>query len=174
MIYEVKKNGNRELDYKTIWDKQTIPHYLIDEIVNISKLCFDSFNDPNRTFNNIGEYTKRKDCWLTIKDKDYTLSSDTLDSLISKEEKKIEAISAKKDEKLNNSVMQEVVIFQLGVDYWNRVKQLGIEQKILNGRDIEFIDYAIKYCNGLIMGMSPAQTKIIFEIKEKLEQNRIK
>ncbi len=174
LIYEVKKNGNRELDYKTIWDKQTIPHYLIDEIVNISKLCFDSFNDPNRTFNNIGEYTKRKDCWLTIKDKDYTLSSDTLDSLISKEEKKIEVISAKKDEKLNNSVMQEVEIFQLGVDYWDRVKQMGIQQGVLNEKDVEFINFAIKYCNGMVMGMSPAQTKIIFEIKEKLEKNGIK
>ena len=116
----------------------------------------------------------RSDCWTIIKDKNYTLSEDTIDSLVSKEEKKIEAISAKKDEKLNNSVMQEVEIFQLGIDYWNRVKQLGIEQNILNGRDIECIDYAIKYCNGLVMGMSPAQTKIIFEIKDKLEQHGIK
>ena len=174
LIYEVKKNGNMELDYKTIWDKQNVPQYLIDEIIKISKLCFDAFNDPNRTFNNIGEYTKRKDCWTTIKDKNYTLSKDTIESLISKEEKKIEAISAKKDEKLNNSVMQEVEIFQLGTDYWNRVKKLGLEQGIINGKDVEFIDFAIKYCNGLVMGMSPAQTKIIFEIKQKLEENGIK
>ena len=119
-------------------------------------------------------YTKRKDCWTTIKDKNYTLSEDTIESLISKEEKKIEAISAKKDEKLNNSVMQEVEIFQLGIDYWNRVKKLGLEQGIINGKDVEFIDFAIKYCNGLVMGMSPAQTKIIFEIKQKLEENGIK
>lgn len=174
LIHEVKKNGNMEIDYKTIWDKQSVPQYLIDEIVKISKLCFDAFNDPNRTFNNIGEYTKRKDCWNSIKDKNYTLSEETLDSLITKEEKKIEAISAKKDEKLNNSVMQEVEIFQLGTNYWTRVKQLGIEQGILNGKDIEFIDFAIKYCSGMVMGMSPAQTKIIFEIKDKLEQNGIK
>ena len=70
--------------------------------------------------------------------------------------------------------MQEVEIFQLGTNYWTRVKQLGIEQGILNGKDIEFIDFAIKYCSGMVMGMSPAQTKIIFEIKDKLEQNGIK
>ena len=174
LIHEVKKNGNMEIDYKTIWDKQSVPQYLIDEIVKISKVCFDAFNDPNRTFNNIGEYTKRKDCWNSIKDKNYTLSEETLDSLITKEEKKIEAIRAKKDEKLNNSVMQEVEIFQLGTNYWTRVKQLGTEQGILNGKDIEFIDFAIKYCSGMVMGMSLAQTKIIFEIKEKLEQNGIK
>lgn len=174
LIYEVKKNGNMELDYKTIWDKQSVPQYLIDEIVKISKLCFDVFNDPNRTFNNIGEYTKRKDCWNIVKDKNYNLSEKTLESLISKEEKKIEAISAKKDEKLNNSIIQEVEIFQLGTSYWNRLKQLGIEQGILNQKDIEFIDYALKYCNGSIMGMSPSQTKTIFEIKDKLEQNGIK
>ncbi len=39
IIYEVKKNGNMELDFKAIWDKQSVPDYLIDEIVNISKIC---------------------------------------------------------------------------------------------------------------------------------------
>lgn len=174
LIYEVNKNGNMEIDYKSIWDKQSVPQYLIAEIIKISKLCFEVFNDPNRTFNNIGEYTKRKDCWNSIKDKNYTLSEETLESLITKEEKKIEAISAKKDEKLNISVIQEVEIFQLGINYWNRVKYLGLEQGILNGKDVEFIDFAIKYCNGMVKGISPAQTKIIFDIKEKLEQNGIK
>ncbi len=97
-----------------------------------------------------------------------------MDSLITKEEKKIEAISAKKEEKLNNSVMKEVEIFQLGANYWTRVKKLGLEQGIINRKDVEFIDFAIKYCSGIVMGMSPAQTKIIFEIKDKLEQNGIK
>lgn len=174
LIYEVKKNGNMEIDYKSIWDKQSVPQYLINEIKKISKLCFDAFNDPNRTFNNIGEYAKRKDCWNSIREKNYSLLEETLDSLITKEEKKIEAISAKKDEKLNNSIMQEVEIFQLGTNYWNRVKQLGLEQGILNGKDVEFIDFAIKYCSGIVMGMSPTQTKAIFEIKDKLEQNGIK
>ena len=70
--------------------------------------------------------------------------------------------------------MQEVEIFQLGTEYWNSLKKLGLEQGIINGKDVEFIDFAIKYCNGLVMGMSPAQTKIIFEIKQKLEENGIK
>lgn len=59
-------------------------------------------------------------------------------------------------------------------DFWNRIRQLGQEQGILNGKEIGFIDFAIKYCNDIIMDMSTVQTKIIFEIKEKLEQNGIK
>ena len=70
--------------------------------------------------------------------------------------------------------MAEVQIFNLGTAYWSRLKQLGIEQGILNQKDIEFLDYAVKYCNGLVMGISPSQTKIIYEIKDKLEQNGIK
>lgn len=174
LVYEAQKNNMSELDYKSIWDKQSVPDFLVSEIEKISKLAYDVFYDPNKKYANIGEYCKRQDCWETLKNKQYSLSDETKESLVSKEDKKIEQISAKKEQKLNNSIMLEVQIFQLGSKYWIEMKNKGLEQKVINEKDADLLDFAIKYCNGLTMNISQAQSNYIWSVKEKLEENGIK
>lgn len=172
LVYEVQKNNNSELNYKAIWDKQFVCDYLVEEIGKISKLAFDVLYDVNRQYSNIGEYCKRKECWEILKAKPYTLSEETIESLITKEEKKQENIIAKKEQKLNTSVMVEIQIFNLGSDYWKNVLNKGIEQNILTTKDVDLLNCAIKYCEGLIR-ISPAQGDYIWKIKEKISENGI-
>lgn len=172
LVYEAQKNNNCELNYKSIWDKQVVPDYLIEEIDKISKLAFDVFYDDNRQYSNIGEYCKRKECWEVLKAKPYTLSDDTIDSLITKEEKKQETIIAKKEQKLSSSVMVEIQIFNLGSEYWQTLIDKGVDQKLLNDKDIDLLNCAIKYCNGL-MTISSAQADYIWKVREKLSENGV-
>ncbi len=172
LVYEAQKNNNCELNYKTIWDKQSVPEYLIQEVDKISKLAFDVFYDENRQYSNIGEYCKRKDCWEALKDKPYTLSNDTIESLVTKEEKKQENIIAKKEQKLSSSIMIEIQIFNLKTSYWRNLLEKGIEQKILNDKDIDLLNCAIKYCDGL-MSISSAQGEYIWKVREKLSENGV-
>lgn len=172
LVYEAQKNNNSELNNKAIWDKQFVCDYLVEEIGKISKLAFDVLYDVNRQYSNIGEYCKRKECWEILKAKPYTLSEETIESLITKEEKKQENIIAKKEQKLNTSVMVEIQIFNLGSDYWKNVLNKGIEQNILNTKDVDLLNCAIKYCEGLIR-ISPAQGDYIWKIKEKISENGI-
>ncbi len=172
LVYEAQKNDNCEINYKIIWDKQVVPNYLIHEIDRISKLVFDVFYDDNRQYSNIGEYCKRKECWEIIKSKPYTLSSDTIESLVTKEEKKQETIIAKREQKLSSSVMVEIQIFNLGADYWKRLHDKGIEQKILSVKDVDLLNCAIKYCDGL-MSISSVQGNYIWKIREKLLDNGV-
>ncbi len=172
LVYEAQKNDNCELNYKSIWDKQVVPDYLIEEINKISKLAFDVFYDDNRQYSNIGEYCKRKECWEVLKAKPYTLSADTIDSLITKEAKKQETIIAKKEQKLSSSVMVEIQIFNLGSEYWQVLINKGVDQGLLNAKDIDLLNCAIKYCNGL-MTISSAQGDYIWKVREKLSKNGI-
>lgn len=135
-------------------------------------MAFDVLYDVNRQYSNIGEYCKRKECWEILKAKPYTLSEETIESLITKEEKKQENIIAKKEQKLNASVMVEIQIFNLGSDYWKNVLNKGIEQNILTTKDVDLLNCAIKYCEGLIR-ISPAQGDYIWKIKEKISENGI-
>ena len=100
------------------------------------------------------------------------MSEETIESLITKEEKKQENIIAKKEQKLNASVMVEIQIFNLGSDYWKNVLNKGIEQNILTTKDVDLLNCAIKYCEGLIR-ISPAQGDYIWKIKEKISENGI-
>lgn len=172
LVYEVQKNNNSELDYKYIWDKQMIPDYLIEEIQKIAKIAFDVFYDENRQYTNIGEYCKRKDCWEVLKNKAYTLSTETLASLITKEEKKQEEMIAKKEQKLNNTIMAEVQIFNLGTAYWTDLLEKGSRQGLLNEKDKNLLNFTIEYCNGL-MTISPAQANYIWNIREQLSNSGI-
>lgn len=172
LVYEAQKNNNCELNYKSIWDKQVVPDYLIEEIDKTAKLAFDVFYDDNRQYSNIGEYCKRKECWEVLKAKPYTLSDDTIDSLITREEKKQETIIAKKEQKLSSSVMVEIQIFNLGSEYWQTLIDKGVDQKLLNDKDIDLLNCAIKYCNGL-MAISRAQGDYIWKVREKLSENGV-
>lgn len=172
LVYEAQKNNNSELNYKSIWDKQSVSNYLIEEIDKISKLAFDVLYDCNRQYSNIGEYCKRKECWENLKAIPYTLSNETIESLITKEEKKQENIIAKKEQKLNASVMVEIQIFNLGSNYWKNLLDKGVEQKLLNDKDIDLLNYAIKYCEGVIR-ISPAQGDYIWKLREKFSENGI-
>ena len=135
-------------------------------------MAFDVFYDDNRQYSNIGEYCKRKECWEILKDKPYTLSNKTIESLITKEEKKQETIIAKKEQKLSSSVMIEIQIFNLGAGYWENLLNKGIDQKLLNDKDIDLLNCAIKYCNG-IMTISSAQGEYIWKVREKLSENGV-
>lgn len=172
LIYEIKKIG-KELNYKIIWDKQTLPDDLYYDIKQIAKLAFNVFNDPNRSFSNIGEYTKRKECWDALANKEYFLSEKTKKLLLSKEEKNIEILSSKNEEKLNNSLLDSIQIFQLGVSFWEELIKEGIEKRILTEDDRSFLEFAIKYCKGLTSNISSAQAKKIMEIKSKIENQTI-
>ncbi len=174
LVFEAQKNGNSHLNYRMIWDKQCVPDFMIVDIEKISKLAFDVFYDKDRKYMNIGEYCKREDCWNMLKAKEYHLTEDTKESLITNEDKKVEEISAKKEQKLDNSLMDEIQIYNLGANYWEDLKNRGIEQNVINQKDVEFLDFAIKYCKGISFNLSPAQSKIIISIKEKLDENGIR
>lgn len=173
LVYEIN-SLKMEINYKSIWDKQIVPNYLIKDIEKIAKLAFDVFNDPNRTFSNIGEYTKRKDCWDALMAKKYELTEETRENLITKEEKKIENISAKKEQKLSNSLMDNIQIFQFKPENWKRLLEEGKSRNLLSEKECSFLEHAIKYSMGVASDMAPYQTKNIMEIKEKLENEGIK
>ena len=173
LVYEVN-SLKMEINYKTIWDKQTVPDYLIKDIEKIAKLAFDVFNDPNRTFSNIGEYTKRKDCWDALMAKKYELTEESKENLITKEEMKVAKISAKKEQKLSNSLMDSIQIYNFKPENWKRLLEEGKNRNLLSESECSFLEHAIKYSMGAASDIAPFQTKNIMEIKEKLEREGIK
>ena len=69
-------------------------------------------------------------------------------------------------------VSSEIEVFQIGKKKWEELLCRGIEQKVLNVKEIDFINVAIKYCvSG--MGCSSKQAAKVLEIKEKLSENGI-
>lgn len=171
LVYCVKKM-DKVIDYKNIWDKQTIPEAFYYDIEKIAKQVFDTINDPHRAQINISTYCKQKGCWEELINKPYTLSNDVQNLLISQSDKKIDDIRAKKDQRLQTNISIEVEIYNKGMAYWENLKTKGKEQNILNDHEISLLNFAIKYCQ-LGTTISPKQAMAIWAIRTKLAENGI-
>ena len=168
-IYEIEKKS-KLFNYKRIWETQQVPDYYNSDIANIAKLCYDTFNDPNRQYLNIGEYAKREVCWNVLNKTTYQLSNETICQLIDKEDKVAEERQASKDQKLSDEVSGEIMIFNMGVDYWRKVREIGLQLKEISGYEADLCEVAIKYVKQIYPMLTKKQAKELVELKKKMDK----
>lgn len=65
---------NKRLNLDTIWENQTISEGLNNLIENMIDPVWQHINTPSKGGMNIGEWCKKQECWLTLKDKFIDLS----------------------------------------------------------------------------------------------------
>ena len=168
-MYEISKTG-KVFNYKKVWEQQALQEDYFDDLRRIAKLCYDVFNDPNRQYLNIGEYAKRQACWDIVKAKNYSLSGDTTYLLIDKEDRAVENRLAAKDQKFKSAVSSEIEIYNLGIDYWKKVKEVGIQLKELNPYECELCEIAIKYIKQIYRTLAKKQVKELSAIINKMNE----
>lgn len=171
-VQEAKRAG-KQINYKLIWEKQAVPEVYSKDIAGIAKLVFDTIYDDSRSTANIETYCKKEECWLVLSKKNYALSDETLEYLVSPEEKAIEAVRARKDQSFDNGLMDEIGIFNKGSDYWESMITRGLQQDVITRGEAEILKIAINYCNGVYVQLTKRQIKSIVTVQEKLRENKI-
>ena len=172
LVYEAKQI-KRSINYRKMWDIQDVPEYLDDEIASIGKLVFDTIYDENRPTANIETYCKRAECWNQVMKKDYQLSDTTLDILIDPAERTIEQVRAKKEQKFDSGIQDELSIFNKGADYWKSLIERGTKQEVLSPADVNTLNNAVKYCEFVYTELSSKQIKDIILVSKMLKENGI-
>jgi hypothetical protein len=167
------KEIHKEINYRQIWDLQSVPEEFERDIARIGKIVFDKINDPNRSTANVETYCKKSECWDIISKVPYQVSDELREILISPHEKAIEETAAKKEQKFDNGLFNEIAIFNRGADYWISMIERGKAQLVLNSADILALNDAIKYCQMQYMQLTKKQIKAITDTIEKLKENGI-
>ena len=90
--------------------------------------------------------------------------------LIDKEDRIAEERAAQKEQKFDDEVSSEIKIFNLGIDHWKKIQEVGKELGELNQHEIELCDIAIKYIKRIYLELSKKQTKEILELDKKMEK----
>ncbi|MDD6241015.1 MAG: AIPR family protein [Eubacteriales bacterium] len=168
-IYEIEKL-KMHFNYRKVWEIQKLPDVYESDIKRIAKLRFDTLYDPHRPIMNIGEYAKREICWNKLNETHIELSDETKKNLITSEEKQVEERAAKKDQNFSNEINSEIAIFNLGIDYWNRVLEVGTQLKELNPYEQSLCEVAIKYIKQIYRTLSRKQVKDLAQLKKKMDQ----
>lgn len=167
------KELNMEINYRQIWDLQSVPIEFEYDIANIGKIVFDKINDPDRSTANIETYCKKPECWDLVSKESYHISNSLMELLVSSSEKAIEKTAAKKEQKIDNGLSNEIAIFNKGADYWNSMIEKGKNQFVLSAADVFALNDAIKYCQMKYVQLSKKQIKAINDAILRLKENGI-
>lgn len=114
---------NHILDLQMIWNRQSIPDVLTNELVKITKFVSDKITDPNRAIINVTQWCKRDACWESVKKCSITLSSEIERILQSKSENKQVEKDAVKDQQFVSEIEIQKQVLDLGAEFWNEVSE---------------------------------------------------
>ena len=169
LIYEVQKSG-MVMNYRHIWDKQELPTFLIEDIIKIAYITREVFFRPN--IGNVETYCKKAECWEEVRKLPCDLSVSTKAFLLNRDDVREEKIIAKKEQRFSDGISIEVEIFNFGEAYWCNLSEIGIQQGVLNGGDVQLLALATEYCKGT-RSLPQAHFKKIMEVREKLRDAQI-
>lgn len=127
----MSKKTNQRIDLDQIWREQSIPKYIEEAIINISKMVHDFITNPTGG-RNITEWCKKEECWKSLCEKDYGFSqqfeSNLIDISADGYKKDDGFSSADADDMLNIATVREVS----GSD-WLMISRWGKETGALGG-----------------------------------------
>lgn len=175
MLMHLVRNMKLDLDWKDIWNKQDLPQLLKDEIQSLGEWVINVLVDPSREKDNVGEWAKLDKCWKNMLSRKYVLNPELSSILVSPQEEKADALSAKKEAKLTRSVDLGLYVFKLGAKYWQDVLNAGYRyNKFTNDyngcKDVQF---AIKACDRNKLIESKSALEDLMRIKKEFEEEGI-
>jgi len=129
---------DKDLDWKTIWQKQTLYPALASELI---RLAYVTHNFLLKEANGglVRTISRTQKVWDDFKSVKFDLSEEFIASLISKEETKTEERAAMRAHKFNSDIDNSVEIFKLGADYWYKIYNDLVKSSILSYGDCAFI-----------------------------------
>ena len=158
-----------DLDWRTIWNKQTMYPALANELLRLSFITH-SFLLEQAKGGIVRTISRTQSVWASFKQVPFELSKVFCDSLISKEETKTIEDAAKRVHKFNAALDVSVEIFKLGADYWMKVYGDLEKNKVLSYGDLDFIKSIAGYIaksNLLTKRQCDRLVKIVKNVEDK-------
>ena len=158
---------DRDLDWKTIWLKQSMYPALADELLRLAEITHVFLEDEAQ--GGLGRSIARtQKVWDDFKRYDFRLSDRFVYSLISIQETKADEDAARRQHKFDAKIEAAVEIFKLGASYWMGVFRDLNKEQLLPFGELDFIKSIASYIS---RGMLPsdAQCKRLIKIVTKAE-----
>lgn len=119
------------LDFKKIWNEQSIYIALQRQIEVLSKEVFDFITREDRLTLNVTEWCKKEICWQRAQKENWTFTNEFLNTLVVEEIEKQEIRANIKERKIDNDISIELQVVNIGSNYWRELLKWGIKKNIL-------------------------------------------
>ncbi len=157
------------LDMRQIWLQQSLPDGLQAVLKTIAKAMFDVIVSPDSAFQNVTEWCKKELCWKRAEkgDLDLDLRHRLRFLLIEKEEDQALSRMSKKEQRVDDGIENQRVVFEFGASYWANARQWAREHSITSPDEDRILSVAALMPQRL---PTEKQSWRLIQIKEKLEQ----
>lgn len=172
-LVAMAKQCNKNINFKRIWDKQSVDPALDDDLIRISKLVFDLVYNNKLNIANKETLCKKKEFWEIVSAECCSLTSNADVLLISEKDRMVEQAQAKKEQRSTNGLQNEIDIFNKGTGYWKLLIAKGIEQGIISKSEENILMNAVYYCEMKYLQLSKKQLKDINIVVDKLKESGI-
>lgn len=171
-LFFILKNEyrDRSINFEKIWNKQTLYPELKRQLLDLAEITFGFITDPKRNYQNVTEWCKMEECWKRMQALEINLNNEFVNTLISIEEEMEKKKDAKKEQKENNNIKAEILVVELGPEYWQRLLQKAKERRIVNMIEEADVNCAINMEKRL---PNTVQAKRILAFRKKCSEEGI-
>lgn len=131
-----------KLDLRQIWDKQTVPIVVIEQITIIAKRVFEILTDPRRPKDNVTEWAKLQACWDQVKAAEIELNEAMEVALTDAINLRQAAKDAKIIQKTDNGIAIQMSVVGIPGTEWQRMRTWGIDKGVLTTAQIDLLRLA--------------------------------
>ena len=142
-IQMIIKSKKMQIDFRLIWNSQTVPKKLMDVISELAPLVGEFIKQPPPEVRNIAEYCKREYCWTHVKKKFMDCFDPDLISecLISKNESALLRRAGIKLQKTDNAIEAQRFVYEKLTE-WPEILNFGRINKCLSPNEVNLMEKA--------------------------------
>ena len=159
-------------NFSLIWEKQSLPEELVGILQAISEKIYESITHPPEGSANVTQWCKKALCWETVKSLELNVALPK-EFLINKEEQKDTIREEKKNKKMDTGIEMQIFVVNVEPEIW--IKLLSHYHKYKDTAIISPKQFSLleKMTHGLLQPPSERQSKILYEIYIKAEEEGI-
>lgn len=141
---------NKSVDFEYIWQNQRISSAMHSELIKLTKIAHDHLLDENRGKENVTEWAKKVECWVSFKDTSYNLTANFVDELVSKDKIKDKAKNSLRDQVDRTEDAAMIELHKIKFSVWTNLQKWNVVHKVLSPTENDLVNCAIKiYTKGI-------------------------
>lgn len=132
----------KQMGLRAIWDKQSVPSAIIDQITTIARRVFEMLTDPDRPKDNVTEWAKMQGCWDQIKSTDIPLTDAMVASLQDLRSVTAASKKAKEAQKVDDGIAAQIAVINIPGSEWGLLRTWAIKNMLLSPKQSELLRVA--------------------------------
>jgi len=142
-LAEMLSSNRKCLDFELIWQKQDVSPALHDALVRISTIVHHVIITPPEGISNVTEWAKKPGCWDRTRELDIETPGALEKELVSPGKSRARKKDAKKTQEIDNTVVAQARVVELGPMFWKRAMDWCRAQKFGSPKDVQIMHVAM-------------------------------